>query len=286
VTESGRLRIGELSKRVGESPELLRAWETRYGLVAPERTPGGLRLYSEQDERRVRVMRHHISAGLSASEAARMAKLADDPPADVPSVTMAALDAALQASFDALDEPAAQVVLDALLMTFGQRPALHGVILPFLNRLGERWADARTSVAEEHFASNVIGGRLRSLARGWGEGVGPLAVLACPPGELHELGLMSFGLVMRERGWRIAYLGADTPLGDITAILGTLAPAIVVLAAVTAQRFLESADDVRTLATQTRVGLAGAGASAALAGELGAESLAGELMTVAEALTP
>src|SRR3984885_14725058 len=78
MSESGRLRIGELSRRVGESPELLRAWETRYGLVAPERTSGGLRLYSEQDERRIRVMRHHIDAGLSAAEAARLAKLADD----------------------------------------------------------------------------------------------------------------------------------------------------------------------------------------------------------------
>ena len=74
MAETGRLRIGELSRRTGESPELLRAWETRYGLVEPDRTHGGLRLYSAQDERRVRVMRHHITAGLSASEAARLAK--------------------------------------------------------------------------------------------------------------------------------------------------------------------------------------------------------------------
>ena len=286
MTESGRLRIGELSKRVGESPELLRAWETRYGLVTPERTPGGLRLYSERDEQRVRVMRHHINAGLSASEAARMAKLADEPPAEEPPAKLAAFDEALQSSFDALNEPAAQAVLDRLLITFGLRQALRGVILPFLHRLGQRWADAQATVAQEHFASNVIGGRLRSLARGWGEGVGPLAVLACPPGELHELGLVSFGLTLRERGWRIAYLGADTPLRDIATILSELSPAIVVLAAVTPERFLDSTNEIRTLATQTRVGLAGAGASAALAQNLNAESLAGELVHVAETLTP
>ena len=286
MAETGRLRIGELSRRVGESPELLRAWETRYGLVKPERTPGGLRLYSEQDERRVRVMRHHISAGLSASEAARMAKLADEPRAEVESMTLADISAALQSSFDALDEPAAQTALDRLLISFGLRQALAGVVLPFLYRLGQRWAAAQASVAQEHFASNIIGGRLRSLAQGWGQGVGPPAILACPPGELHELGLLSFGLALRERGWRITYLGADTPLDDIAAILDEVSAAIVVLAAVTPQRFLDSADEVKALAARVRVGLAGAGASAALAHRLDAESLAGELMEVADTLTP
>lgn len=286
MAESGRLRIGELSRRVGESPELLRAWETRYGLVTPARTAGGLRLYSEQDERRVRVMRHHISAGLSASEAARLAKLADDPPPESASGTLADIEAELQRSFDTLDEPAAQAALDRLLIAFGLQEALAEVILPFLHRLGVRWAGAEASVAQEHFASQIIAGRLRGLARGWGEGVGPHAILACPPGELHELGLLSFGLALRERGWRITYLGAETPLGEITAALDELSPAIVVLAAVTPQRFLDSAQELTALAAKVRVGIGGAGASTDLANTLGAESLAGELTDVATTLTP
>ena len=67
------LRIGELSRRVGVSPELLRAWERRYGLLHPGRTAGGLRLYSAEDERRVRAMQAHVESGLSAAEAARLA---------------------------------------------------------------------------------------------------------------------------------------------------------------------------------------------------------------------
>jgi MerR family transcriptional regulator, light-induced transcriptional regulator len=286
VAVSGRLRIGELSRRVGESPELLRAWETRYGLVKPERTPGGLRLYSEQDERRVRVMRHHINAGLSASEAARMAKLADGPPPEAESMTLVGLAAALRSSFDALDEPMAQTVLDRLLIAFELRQALSEVILPVLHGLGERWAGGQVSVAQEHFASNIISGRLRSLAQGWGQGVGPPAILACPPGELHELGLLSFGLALRARGWRITYLGADTPLSDIAALLDEVLPAIVVLAAVAPERFLDSAEAVKALAARVRIGLAGAGASGPLAERLHAESLAGGLMEVAESLTP
>ena len=286
MSESGRLRIGELSRRVGESPELLRAWELRYGLVAPERSPGGLRLYSEQDERRVRVMRHHINLGLSASEAARLAKLADDPQSEAVTASLADVEAALERSFDALDEPAAQAALDRVLMAFGLRAVLSEVILPFLHGLGVRWAAGQTSVAEEHFASNVIAGRLRGLARGWGQGVGPRAILACPPGELHDLGLLCFGLALREHGWRITYLGADTPIGDIAGTLDELSPAIIVLAAITPQRFLDSADELAALAAQARVGIGGAGASNALATRLGAESLAGELLPAAAALTP
>ena len=286
MAEAGRLRIGALSRRVGESPELLRAWETRYGLVSPERTAGGLRLYSAHDERRIRIMRHHIDAGLSAAEAARLAKRAAVPVAESAAATVADIDAALEQSFAALDEPAAQAALDRLLLTFGVEQALAEVILPFLHRLGVRWATAQATVAQEHFASNIIGGRLRGLARGWGDGVGPSALLACPPGELHELGLLSFGLALRERGWRITYLGADTPLDAIVSALDEVAPEIVVIAAVAAERFFDSAVELTELAARVRVGVAGAGASAALADRLGAELLIGEVVEVAAMLTP
>src|SRR6476646_1009448 len=69
--EAGVLRIGELSRRVGVSDHVLRAWESRYGLLTPTRSPGGFRLYSEADERRVRRMQALIGDGLSAAEAAQ-----------------------------------------------------------------------------------------------------------------------------------------------------------------------------------------------------------------------
>ncbi len=103
---------------------------------------------------------------------------------------------------------------------------------------------------------------------------------------MHELGLLSFGLALRERGWRITYLGADTPLDTIAASLDDIVPVIVVIAAVTAQRFVDNAAGLKALATRVRLGVAGAGASAALAERLGAELLAGELVDVAVALTP
>ena len=65
------LRIGELSRRVGVSDHVLRAWESRYGLLQPMRSAGGFRLYSEVDELRIHRMQAHLADGLSAAEAAR-----------------------------------------------------------------------------------------------------------------------------------------------------------------------------------------------------------------------
>jgi methanogenic corrinoid protein MtbC1 len=150
------------------------------------------------------------------------------------------------------------------------------VILPFLHQLGERWAAAETSIAHEHFASNVLGGRLRALTPGWGNGVGPRAVLACPPGERHELGLLCFGLALREHGWRITYLGADTPLCEITDALGELLPTMVVLSAISQQRFLDASKEVGVLGSRVRVCIGGAGATSALAQAIGVELLGGD----------
>src|SRR5271157_100148 len=250
MTDGPRLRIGEFSRRVGVSPELLRAWETRYGLLRPDRTAGGLRLFSEEDERRVHLMRKHIAAGLSASEAARLAGSREESATHEGSASFAEIQTALAHGIDELDEPMVQSALDQLFRAFALTYALSEVILPFLHQLGERWAAAEATIAHEHFATNVLGGRLRALSRGWGNGVGPRAVLACPPGERHELGLLCFGLALREHGWRITYLGAETPLREITDALGELVPSVVVLSAVSQRRFRDASEEITALATR------------------------------------
>ena len=284
MADGPRLRIGELSRRVGVSPEVLRAWETRYGLLSPERTKGGLRLFSEEDERRVHLMRRHIAAGLSPAEAARLAGSGEEPASRDGSASFAEIQTALAQGLDALDEPMAQSALDQLFRAFALPFALSEVILPFLHGLGDRWAASEVSIAHEHFASNVIGGRLRALTLGWGNGVGPRAVLACPPGEQHELGLLCFGLALREQGWRITFLGAETPLSEIADALAELAPSIVVLSAVSRQPLLDASEEITALATRVRVGMGGAGASPALARAVGAELLGGDLICEAAGL--
>ena len=98
------LRIGELSRRTGTSPELLRAWEQRYGLLRPSRSEGGFRLYSDQDESRVLRTKALISQGLSASEAARQALTPPAPGSDTDALLIDELMAELRNALDRFDE--------------------------------------------------------------------------------------------------------------------------------------------------------------------------------------
>jgi DNA-binding transcriptional MerR regulator len=253
------LRIGELSRRVGVSPELLRAWERRYGLLEPTRSPGGLRLYSPADVERVRLMRRHIDDGLAPAEAATLA-LGSAVPADGDRSALAATAAQLREALDRFDEPQAQAAFDRLLGIATVDTLLSEVVLPYLEELGARWERGETSIAQEHFASGLLRARLLGIARGWGRGLGPLAVLACVPGEHHELGLISFGLALHERGWRIVYLGADAPVETVAEISADLSPDLVVLSAIATELVEQVRPALRDLAARHRVALGGAAA--------------------------
>jgi MerR family transcriptional regulator, light-induced transcriptional regulator len=260
----GFLRIGELAKRTGVSPELLRAWEQRYGLIQPTRTEGGFRLYSAADEARVQRMQSLVSGGLAAAQAARLVLSGGEPAPPTVSASAAPLEDAagnLTASLDRLDEQAANSALDRLFAAYTVETVLQEVVLPYLHRLGERWETGEVSVAQEHFASNLLRGRLLGLAQGWGLGQGPGAILACVPGEQHELGLLAFGVALRRRGWRITYLGTDSPIGAVADIVPSLSPTVVVLLSMNSERFLDHAREIEKLANQVQVVIAGPGAT-------------------------
>jgi DNA-binding transcriptional MerR regulator len=289
------LRIGELSRRSGVSDHVLRAWESRYGLLKPVRSAGGFRLYSEADALRIRRMQAHLARGLSAAEAAREVLGEDtgargDPgrggpdharPDRIPS-TANELSGALRRALDTFDEPAAQAVLDRLMSDLSVSTMLREVVLPYLAELGERWAQGTASIAQEHFASNVIRGRLAGLARGWGSGHGPRALLACPPGELHDLALMVFGIVLNRTGWRIDYLGANTPVEELTRTVEASQPDLVVLAATRISTFGALAVQLTELARHAPLALAGPGATPRLAAAVQARLLGGDPVTAAE----
>jgi len=285
------LRIGELSRRLGVSDHVLRAWESRYGLLQPLRSAGGFRLYSEADESRIRRMQAHLAHGLSAAEAAQ-AVLAEDSRTQADHGRAAAprrvtpvageLSSDLRQALDAFDEPAAQAVLDRLMSDLSLMAVLRDVVLPYLTELGERWERGTASVAQEHFASNLIRGRLAGLSRGWGNGHGPRAVLACPPGELHDLALMVFGIVLNRNGWRIDFLGMNTPVEELTRTVDARRPDLVVLAATLPENLEPHATQLTALVRRAPLALAGAGATPQIAAAVGARLLTGDPVTEAE----
>jgi DNA-binding transcriptional MerR regulator len=264
VAEPGQLlRIGELSRRSGVSPGLLRAWERRYGLLVPTRSPGGLRLYSDDDVRRVKAMQRHLAAGLAAAEAAALAARQPSPGPDPDSTVTARAREELDSALAAFDESRAQDVLDRLAAQVSVDALLEKVVVPFLRALGEKWERGEASIAQEHFATSLLRGRLLGLARGWGRGIGPCAVLACAPGEQHDLGVIAVGLALRARGWRVIYLGPDTPLDTLAEAARACDPRFVVIGVVDPRTLRRRHAELEALAREAPLCLGGAGAAAA-----------------------
>ncbi len=287
------VRIGELSRRLGVSEHVLRAWERRYGVLRPQRSAGGYRLYSGTDEQRVRRMQALIADGLSAAEAARAALADERAAAPAPPEAAARPQAgagpgtaarALARSLDTFDEPGAQAALDQLLGAFTIETVLRDVVLPYLHDLGERWARGEVSVGQEHFASNLLRGWLAGQARGWGSGRGPHAILACPPGEQHDIALIAFGIAAHRNGWRVRYLGADTPIADLARAAAELRPDLAVVAVTRPGQLPGLSSGLAELAEAVPLAVGGAGVTEAFARAVGARLLTGDPVTAAERL--
>lgn len=278
------VRIGALSEMAGVSVDVLRSWERRYGLLSPQRTAGGFRLYTEDDVARVRRMQELLAAGLAASEAARqvMAGGPSAPAADA-STALSAVRNELHAALRSFDETALEAAIDRVLAGFGLDTAIREVFLPALRELGDDWAAKTVSVAQEHFAVTVLRGRLLALARGWDGGFGPRALLACPTGELHDVSLVMFGLALRSRGWRVTFLGANTPMADVFATQDRIGARLTVL-------FSSAWDEHRDLAVRLAedrehsIALAGATAGR-IAEEARCRWLQGDPVAAAEEVT-
>ena len=262
---------------MGVSPELLRAWEQRYGLLHPGRSPGGFRLYGEEDAERVARMRRALDQGLSAAQAARVALEGDQPSQGL----IEASRARLLNAIESYDEAAVQGALDDGLAAFGLEAFVGDLILPALTEVGRRWEKGDLDISQEHFASNLIRGRLLSLARLWGRGAGPLALLACAPGEQHDISLLAFGLLLRSHGWRVLFLGANTPTTTLREAALTTAPAVVVLVTFDPDLLKSESAALRRLQRIAPLFLSGPGASPELSRELRLRRLDGDLIAAA-----
>ncbi len=232
-------RIRTVSELTGVSSATLRAWERRYGVPAPSRTPSAYRLYSEEDVATIIRMRELVKGGMAPAESAR-ALLAESTngvakhPAPLPGAVpidsdpfIAASDRIVDATRrfdpDALEEEVSKT------LTLGPAVAIfERTIGPALRELGDLWHAGTITVAQEHLASNVLGGTLIHLLRlAQPPDATRRIALACFADEDHVLGLYGVGLRFTSWGFRTLMLGARTPPPAIARVVDSLAPDIV-----------------------------------------------------------
>lgn len=223
--------IKEASSRSGVGVQLLRAWERRYGVVQPTRTPSGYRLYDEDAIARLIAMRLLIDEGWAPQQAAARVRDADPAvlgglvPTDAGSPGLEASPAAVEpersdelverlvAAAGSLDMAALEAALDEALASVRFEAAWDLVLGPALRRIGEAWERGEVTVAGEHATSEAIGRRLAMAFDAAGTGSADRPVLVgLPPGARHEFGALAFAIAARRAGLPILYLGADLPV--------------------------------------------------------------------------
>lgn len=207
------LNISALSRRTGVAPDTLRKWEQRYGVLRPLRTPGGQRRYSETDVARVEWLRDRLAEGWRISEAARVLQESAGPGLDDPGELREAILAAVESN--AVAEVTA--LLDQTFAVLPLEQAFDQVLAPVLRAVGDAWHEGRISIAQEHALSAKVRARLDELVADPRGAVRGTAVLACGPGEQHDLGLLMLAVLLRADGWRVEYLGQNTPVSEALA---------------------------------------------------------------------
>jgi DNA-binding transcriptional MerR regulator len=189
----------------------LRAWESRYGLFSPDRTAGGYRLYGPEDEQRAVRMQTMLGRGVAAAESARLVLAERRAGAPAPSLAEA---------WRTLDADAAHRALDVLLDGPEAEAVAAEAVLPLVRGVPEDY---------RHFARRMVETRLLALGERWHEAPGPLALVGCGPGEHDTLATIVCALALHRRGWRIVYLGADTPVAAFASVASGLCPARIVV---------------------------------------------------------
>ena len=222
--------IRTVSELTGVNSVTLRAWERRYGLIKPSRTPKGHRLYSHEDIRLIHQILDRLSMGASIGQIAREilnSTVVDENDTDAwARYSRKMIDAVVR--FD--DEMLDSVYNDAMSL-YPVDVVTSRLIMPLLKELGSRWEMKTGSVAEEHFFSvylrNKLGARFHHQNL---RNTGPRLIAACLPGEHHEFGILLFTLMAQSKGYRIILLGADLPLTELQHVADSTDSQGVVLA--------------------------------------------------------
>lgn len=225
------MRIGEIARRTGVSVSTLRAWERRYGVLVPERTEGGHRLYGETDVARVQQVQALVDDGWAVGAAAR--HLAEQGLAGSgPDTGAEGLVHAIRSAVSDFDSRSLELALDDALARLDPASFLDDVLVPTLRALGEGWQDDPGVIAREHFATRALHSRLTRLLRMSPTSGARRCLAFSPSGEQHDLGLLMASVALTGVGWRVHFLGADTPSAAIPPAAREVDPLVVLVAAV------------------------------------------------------
>jgi MerR family transcriptional regulator, light-induced transcriptional regulator len=237
-TDAGGYPIGVVATLTGLPVDVIRAWERRYGMPQPARSVGGHRLYSPRDVlllRRAATLRargHTAAAACARALAEASAPLLSAPNERTESAVTTDLSARLHEAALALDAGRASTTLAEAAALLDVETLWKHVLAPALSRLGEDWERGIASAAPEHLLSNIVRGRLTMLVEVVPRLPGaPTVVIGAGPGERHDLAPLMLSLLLARAGWKVTFLGAETPADALEEVIRAVRPRVAVISA-------------------------------------------------------
>jgi len=242
----------------GLTPDLIRAWEKRYEVVAPIRGARGARLYTGADISHLRLLARVVGAGraigdVAALQRAELEKLVaqsapdgQGPESRQTTTPREDFVSRVLRLLECFDHAAVSRLLGDAVVGLGASAFVHEVAAPLVHRVGTLWADGKLSIAAEH----LLTGSLRNLLAGLMQRrtqSGPPVLLATPAGERHEIGLLLVALLALDAGADVVYLGLDLPAADIVTGARRAQAGVVGLSLVAGENRVRAVHEVKAL---------------------------------------
>ncbi|HWM93794.1 MAG TPA: MerR family transcriptional regulator [Thermoanaerobaculia bacterium] len=219
--------IRVVARRTGLKPDLIRAWERRYGAVAPGRSPTRRRYYSDAEIERLSLLSRVVRAGHTISQVAQLpngeleeliARDATSPaaPAAGPSCRTDAILGCCLAAVQRLEPRDLGHLIQRASVELSAPELLDEMLVPLMQRIGDQWKQGTLRPFHEHMASAVVRSFLGTTLGEANHGA-PVFVAATPARQRHELGALLATTCAAAEGWRVLYLGPDLPPEEIAA---------------------------------------------------------------------
>ncbi len=221
--------IKDLENLSGIKAHTLRVWEQRYDFLKPSRTLTKIRYYKNDELKKILNIAllnkygykvSHINKMLDEEIAEKILTLTQ-PQAQQERIVNALIQNMVDLDIDALE-----LTIDDYILARGIEKTITQIIFPFLERIGILWQTGNINPAQEHLITNVIRQKLmvgvESVRNN--PNVKTTAILFLPEGEHHELGLLFMYYLLKSRGARVIYLGANVPLKDVAYVVNIKKP--------------------------------------------------------------
>ena len=229
----GQYSIKELERLSGIKAHTIRIWEKRHNIIQPLRTDTNIRLYSDDDLKKIINVSVLNTQGIKISKIAEMSF--DEINRAILDMSEIKKDASvyidqLVVSMVDMDEERFEKTLKSVIQQIGFESTVTDVLYPFLEKIGILWQVKKINPAQEHFISNLIRQKIIASIAALPIPIkkSKKAMLFLPEGELHEIGLLFFHYIVRKKGFKTFYLGQSVPHEDLKAVYDVHQPEILI----------------------------------------------------------